>query len=102
MELEDIRDCVQRGAFFVTDHAIAEGFKEGIRVADMVNAILSGEIVESHAERCRSVILGRHDEGFPIHIVVDWSSRVAVDIVTTYIPQEDRWIKGRVRRKRRR
>jgi len=46
MELADIRDCVQRGAFFVTDHAIAEGFKEGISVSDMMKVILSGEIVE--------------------------------------------------------
>jgi hypothetical protein len=34
MEIEGIRTCVRRGAFSVSDHAILEGFKEGISVGE--------------------------------------------------------------------
>jgi hypothetical protein len=42
MEVDAIRESIQKGNFFVTDHAITEGFKDGISVADMVHAFRLG------------------------------------------------------------
>ena len=56
MEIDEIRVRIERGSFSVTDHALTEGFKDGI----------------------------------------------TVDIVTTYIPQKNQWIKGQIRKRKKR
>lgn len=99
MEINAIRAAIQNGTFFVTDHALTEGFKDGISMADMLDAIRTGAIIERYPERQRCLIYGRNADAIPIHVVVDFSARRAVDIITTYIPQRDQWIKGQVRKK---
>lgn len=66
MEIDAIKTSVLKGNFFVTDHAITEGFKDGISVADMLHVIQF------------------------------------IDVVTTYVPQRDQWIKNQVRKKQKR
>ncbi len=99
MEIDAIRTAIQNGNFFVTDHALTEGFKDGISVADMLDVIRTGAIIERYLGRQRCLIYGRNADAIPIHVVVDFSARRTVDIVTTYIPQRDQWIKGHVRKK---
>jgi len=99
MEIEGIRACIQRGNFFVTDHALTEGFKDGISVADMIAAIQTGRIIERYSARHRCLVFGHNADRLPIHVVVDFSGGRAIDIVTTYIPQRDQWIRGQVRKK---
>jgi len=99
MEIDAIRAAIQNGRFFVTDHALTEGFKDGIGVADMLDVIRTGAIIERYPERQRCLIYGRNADAIPVHVVVDFRVRQAVDIVTTYIPQRDQWIKGQVRKK---
>ena len=71
MDLEEIRRCLQRGAYSVTDHALLEAFKEGITVADMVRVMKTGKIIERHAERRRYLLYGQDPNGIPIHVVID-------------------------------
>ena len=102
MEIEEIRALIQEGAFSVTDHALTEGFKDGITVADMMWVVMTGRIIERYPKRQRCLVFGRSVHGLPIHIVVEFRSRQTVDLVTTYIPERDRWIKGQVRKRRKR
>ena len=102
MEIEEIRATIQRGAYFVTDHAISEGFKEGISVADMLEAIAKGKVIERYRERERCLVYGRRNDGLPIHVVIDFAPRTSLEIVTTYIPQRQQWIKDQRRKKRKR
>lgn len=102
MEMDAIRTCVRKGNFFVTDHAITEGFKDGISMADMLYVIQTGEIIERYPVRQRCLIYGRNRDAIPVHVVVDFGTGRSVDIVTTYIPQRDQWTKGQVRKKRKR
>lgn len=102
MDIGAIRGCITRGAYFVTDHALTEGFKDGITVSNMVGAIRTGKIIEQYRERHRCLIFGRRADGIPIHVVVDFGARETVDIVTTYIPQKSEWINSQVRKKRKR
>ncbi len=99
MEIDAIRAAIQNGNFFITDHALTEGFKDGISVADMLDVIRTGTIIERYPERQRCLIHGRNTDAIPVHVVIDFNARKAVDIVTTYIPQRDQWIKGHVRKK---
>jgi hypothetical protein len=57
MEIEEIRAYIESGAFSVTDHALTEGFKDGITVADMITAIQTGRIIERYADRHRCLVL---------------------------------------------
>jgi hypothetical protein len=102
MELEEIRACLERGSFSVTDHALTEGFKDGITVADMMRAVQTGKNIDRYPERHRCLILGQTVNGIPIHVVVDFRSRHTVDIITTYIPQKDQWIKSQIRKRKKR
>ena len=86
MEINAIRTSIRKGSFFVTDHALTEGFKDGISVADMLHVIQTGKIIERYPGRRRCLVYGR-------------SAGRSVDIVTTYVPQRDQWIKSQVRKK---
>ena len=101
-KIERIRALIQQGSFSVTDHAITEGFKDGIAVSDMVNVVMRGKIIEHYPRRHRCLVFGRSANGLPIHIVVEFRPAQTVEIITTYIPQRERWIKGQVRKKRKR
>mgnify|MGYP001581853293 FL=1 len=102
MEIDAIRASIRKGNFFVTDHALTEGFKDGISVANMLHVIQTGKIIERYPGRKRCLIYGHNADAIPIHVVIDFSAGLSVDIVTTYVPQRDQWIKSQVRKKRKR
>jgi Domain of unknown function (DUF4258) len=99
MEIDAIRAFIWKGNFSVTDHALTEGFKDGISVADMLRVIQTGKIIERYPGRRRCLIYGHNAAAIPVHVVVDFSAGRSVDIVTTYVPQRDQWIKSQVRKK---
>jgi len=98
-KIEELRRLIQQGTFSVTEHAITEGFKDGIAVSDMVRVVMTGMIIEDYPKRHRCLVFGRTADELPIHVVVEFSHKRTVDIVTTYIPQKDKWIKSRVRKR---
>ena len=102
MEINAIRASIRKGSFFVTDHALTEGFKDGISVADMLRVIQTGKIIERYPGRRRCLVYGHNVAAIPVHVVVDFSAERSVDIVTTYVPQRDQWIKSQVRKKQKR
>jgi hypothetical protein len=102
IKIEEIRALIQQGMFSITDHAFTEGFKDGTTVGDMISVVMTGKIIERYPKRHRCLVFGRNADGLPIHVVVELRSKQTVDIVTTYIPQRDQWIKGRVRKRRKR
>src|SRR5262245_20286343 len=101
MEIDQIKRLIRKGNFAVIDHAITEGLKDGITVADMLQAICNGKIIERYPERDRCLVAGSSASGLPVHVVIDFSARYMVDIITTCVPQGDQWIKSQVRKRRR-
>jgi len=93
IKIEVMRALIQQGAFSITDHALTEGFKDGITVEDMIGVVMKGKIIERYPERHRCLVFGRNADGFPIHVVVEFRSKHTVEIITTYVPHRDRWIK---------
>ena len=102
MEIDAIRTSISKGNFFVTDHALTEGFKDGISVADILHVIQTGKIIEQYPDRKRYLIYGHSADATPVHVVVDFSAGRSLDIVTTYVPQRDQWVKIQIRKKRKR
>jgi len=75
MEIDQIRRLIRRGRFAVVDHAITEGLKDGITVADMLQAIRNGKIIERYPKRSRCLVSGLSASGLPVHVVIDFSAK---------------------------
>ncbi len=84
----------------VSDHALREAHKEGLRAREIIHAIFHGRMVERYPERQRMLVAGPpwHDEPqVPIHVVCDYSDRDEIVAVTVYIPNRPRWLNDLVR-----
>ncbi|OIO74382.1 MAG: hypothetical protein AUJ85_05850 [Elusimicrobia bacterium CG1_02_37_114] len=99
VDINTIRRFIKIGEFFVKDHALIESFKERIDFDDIFFAINNGEIIENYPERNRCLIFATLQTKLYLHIVVDYYSETYIDIVTVYIPNSKKWIKGRIRRR---
>jgi len=85
----------------ISEHALREAHKEGLRGKDIVYTMLTGEVVERYPERRRALVAGRYPGSeMPIHVVCDYSDFDEIVAVTVYIPTRDRWSGHRQRRLR--
>ena len=84
----------------VSDHALREGHKEGIRGKDIIYIVMTGEIVERYPKRRRILISGNYrNTNLPIHVVCDYSDLDELVIATVYIPSRKGWSSFRQRRR---
>jgi hypothetical protein len=73
-------------------HARVEGEKDGIDELDMREALISGKVIEDYyPERKRVLIAGKNGDGIPIHLVLDYSKKYLIKIVTVYIPDREKF-----------
>lgn len=81
-----------RNELRVSQHALREAHKEGLRGKDIVYTVLTGTVVERYPERRRVLIASMHTKStLPIHIVCDYSDIYVVVVVTVYIPNRMQW-----------
>jgi hypothetical protein len=97
-DLETLQARVQENHYSVRSHAVDHMFKEGFSEHHIINAILTGRILEAYPEENRCLILGylrlqsNKDTTIPLHIVCDYCDPTWVDIVTAYVPQRPWWV----------
>lgn len=97
MQIGQIRRLIKAKKYSISKHAFIEAFKDGFSVKDILLAINTGEIIEEYADRNRCLIyakLGKRQT----HVVVDYSSRTWLWIVTVYEPDVTEWKSGKIRR----
>jgi hypothetical protein len=81
-----------RDKFRVSDHALREVHKEGLRAKDILYAIFNGRIIENYPNRKRVLILGPiKNPDLILHVVCDYSNREELVAVTVYIPNRPKW-----------
>ena len=81
-----------RNELRVSQHALREAHKEGLRGRDIVYVVLSGTLVELYPDRRRVLIDGSHTKNsLPIHVVCDYTDLYVVVVVTVYIPNRLSW-----------
>jgi Domain of unknown function (DUF4258) len=100
VDIEAIKTQVRNGRFVLSAHADQEAADEEIDIAEIRDALLSGEILEQYADTGRGescLILGFAD-GKPIHVVCGWH-RDSVAIITVYIPKPPKFDDPRTRRR---
>lgn len=95
IDINKLKELVQNDKrVLVTEHAAARLRIRGIRYADIISCIISGEIVEMYPEdhpypSC--LILGVTVKGEKIHVVCG-SDNEYIWIITAYYPSEDKWL----------
>lgn len=99
MDIQEIREYIQRGQYKFSDHAVKRMLKRSIRRNEIEEAIRSGEIIEEYPDDKYSpscLIWGRTGRARALHVQVSLPPLIVV--VTTYEPDPDEWIDGNVRR----
>ena len=96
-----IRAKVQSGDYEISFHAFERMRQRGITIDDLENVIIHGKIIEADAEAKpfpKCVFWGfTVDKGESIHVVCSVTPRSKV--VTVYFPDEDQWVRERIRRR---
>jgi hypothetical protein len=83
----------------VSEHALHEAHKEGLRGKDIIYAILTGEVVERYPDRRRVLISGEYrGTNMHVHVVCDYRDLTEVVAVTVYIPSRTKWASPNQRR----
>lgn len=101
--IEEIRAGIAEGRFEVSVHASDQSFARGIAMWDIVDALVTGEVIEDYPDdkygpSC--LILGTTLLGRPLHVHCSHPSRPLLKIITVYERDPNRWIELRHRKGR--
>lgn len=104
MKIEQLREQVRAGEYSLRPHAIQHAAKEGFTSDDILQAVLTGEVIEQYPDRNRCLLYADIVvEGItlPLHVVCEFQPEVdtVVDVVTAYVPTEEEWVSPRQRRR---
>jgi hypothetical protein len=100
MDILAIQKAVREGDIFFSEHAVRQMAKRDIDDDEVVEAILSGEIIEEYPADKYSpscLIFGETKDRRSLHVVCSLPPRVRV--ITVYEPDPDEWIDYRRRKK---
>lgn len=100
MNILAIQKEVREDNIFFSEHAVRQMAKRNINDNDVVETILSGEIIEEYPADKYSpscLIFGETKSKRPLHVVCSLPPRVR--IITVYQPDPDEWINNRRRKK---
>lgn len=100
MNIDNIREKIHSNDYEISLHALEKSFERRIWKDDIEHAIMNGEIIEDYKEdkpfpSC--LIYGTTKDMRHIHIVCAYPP--VVRIITVYLPDKDRWINYKTRRK---
>src|SRR6266849_6822738 len=81
-------------AIRITDHAREEMEEEAITLAELQEAIATGQIIENYPDHKRGsccLLYGSTAQGRPLHVVCTTSLSLLI-IITVYVPTLPKWI----------
>lgn len=94
--LERLRKSVERGAYSLRPHVFLHAYEEGFEERHVVEALVRFTVLEAHPEQARCLICGRfrwsEQASDHLHIVVDFSDPLKIDLITAYLPRRPQWI----------
>lgn len=95
-----IRKKVKRGEYDLSDHAHLERQEEQIKIKEIENNLLTGDIIEKYPNdlRGKSCLVGSKVGRKSLHVVCGKRNR-RVLIVTVYRPKPPTWINYKTRAK---
>jgi hypothetical protein len=106
VDITTIREFVRQGRYLVKGDCIRHAVKESFVRQDIVDAVLTGRIIEDYPERERVLVCGRTKLSTTtivyLHVVCEYADPNYIHFVTTYIPDEVEWERPPFRRKKKR
>ncbi|MCP4361297.1 MAG: DUF4258 domain-containing protein [Chloroflexi bacterium] len=103
MTIETIRQLVRNKQYQVKLHAVQHALKEEFGEQKMIDAILSGRVIEDYQDRQRVLVCGQttleSNIVIYLHVVCEQYYDDQVELVTAYIPDEREWEKPPFRRR---
>src|SRR3989344_2536494 len=102
MDFEKIKEFIRKKDYLVSEHADEERIKYKLTRENREEAILAGEVIEERLDDPRGesrLIAGKTSTGQLVHITIGTRSDKPV-IVTVYKPALEKWIRGKIRRRR--
>jgi len=104
VDIEIIRERIRRGDYLIKSHAVMHALKEGFDRTHMVEAVLSGKIIEEYLDDLRFLVCGRvsltESAQVYLHVVCEYADLVYTEFVTAYLPDESQWENPPFRRRR--
>ena len=104
VDIAEIWRRVRASAYLVKRDAILHAVKEGFNRQDMVDAVLSGQVIESYPGRQRVLVCGpttlATETVIYLHVVCQYSDPFYVEFVTAYVPDETIWEHPPLRRRK--
>ena len=105
MDIGAIRERVRAGKYLIRSHAVYHALKEGFGRNHMVQAVLTGVVIEEYPDSQRVLVCGSaalsEEVTTYLHVVCEYADTVYVEFVTAYIPDELEWESPPLRRRRR-
>ena len=104
VNIQTIRNRIREGDYLIKPHAVQHALKEGFERKHMVEAILSGTIIEEYVDVQRVLICGHtslDNTTIYLHVVCEYVDPVYIEFVTAYIPDEVQWEPPAFKRRRR-
>ena len=93
IDIDVLRNYYASNLVYVTEHANMRFRQRGIKAKDVRTGVMNGEIIEQYPDDYpfpSCLILGKTDNGNPIHIVMSDEGSTS-RIITAYIPDKDKW-----------
>ena len=90
----DIKKATQLDNIQWSGHILTRMQQRGIKINDVVNCLLSGEIIEYYGDDYpypSCLILGKSVENKAIHVVCSFNEN-RVWMITAYYPSENEWL----------
>lgn len=102
MDVKWIQREVRSGEYEFSGHADEEREAEKILIADVEEALLTGEILEDYPDDPRGpscLVLGYSSRGYPIHVICGRTPSGKLRLITVYTPSLPKWVDERTRRR---
>lgn len=102
MDFEKIKGFIRKGDYIFSDHADEERTQDQLDVEDVEHAIFFGKVIEERLDDPRGesrLIAGKTLSQELIHIIVGFRFDKPL-IVTVYKPSPEKWIRGKIRRRK--
>ena|SRR2546423_1147448 len=99
--IEQIRAKIAGGQLEFSKHAVDQSINRRIAVYEVIEAVLSGEIIETYSADkygASCLVFGFTKANRPLHVQCSHPSRQLIKIITLYEPDAAKWIDFRVRK----
>jgi len=101
VDFKEIKKLIKKKDYLFSEHADEERTKDKLTVEEIEQTIFSGKVIEERLNDVRGesrLIVGKTKENKLLHVVIGLRFGKPV-IVTNYLPSQERWIYGKIRKR---